>query len=275
MHPISLHSSCLAKRDLASRYAKDCQGPLIKLVKDSRLWSQLQILLGRHQVSAFSLFTRGSVPNSSAFACFVRWKWWLFVVLRRWQCLSAERLLFRDVSSVKLSIFLAPCHVNTGCIRLPCGLLFRFDGFGAFWCTWEEQQRFVVCNQDPCVLDVLVARQSLPWIWTMWRTTPYHRHWSPETLEECVECFYKQWLVKATAVNVCCLFCQVFFFFPSFQYCPIVQFWILVVTCCNLSAPQAGIAADSTKLVTSGFANRMADRVMQELLWDPQLFGFH
>ena len=37
-----------------------------------------------------------------------------------------------------------------------------------------------------------------------------------------------------------------------------------------VATSQAGIAADSTSLATSGFATRMADQVMQELLWDPQ-----
>ena len=177
MHPISLHSSCLAKRDLASRYAKDCQGLPRAIDKiGKRLQTLISVAdLARHQVLAFSLFTRGSVPNSSAFACFVRWKWWLFVVLRRWQCLSTERLLFRDVSSVKLSIFLAPCHVNTGSL---VGFCFGSHGFGAQGKC--NNVSLCVYNQDPCVLDVLVARQSLPWIWTIWRVTPCHRHWSPD-----------------------------------------------------------------------------------------------
>ena len=171
------------------RNAKDCQGLPRAIDKiGKRLQTLISVAdLARHQVLAFSLFTRGSVPNSSAFACFVRWKWWLFVVLRRWQCLSAERLLFRDVSSVKLSIFLAPCHVNTGSL---VGFCFGSHGFGAqgkcnnvslyiiktpvFWMFWWQGK---VCHGFGQYDEWhLVTGTDLP----------------TETLEECVECFYKQ-----------------------------------------------------------------------------------
>lgn len=108
----------------------------------------------------------------------------------------------------------------------PCGLLFRFDGFGAFWCTWEEQQRFVVCNQDPCVFGCSGGKAKFAMdLDNVTNDTLSQALISrPKLWRNVLNAFINRMVSESYCSEGLLLVLPSVFFIPSFQYCPIVQF---------------------------------------------------
>lgn len=169
------------------RIAKDCQGPLIKLVKDSRLWSQLQIL---HDT-----------------------RFWHFRCLHGAACQTA--LLLR-ASYAGSDDSLWYCGAGSASVQKDCCFeMFRVSSWAFFlrrvtsipaalWAFVSVRMGLVHKGSATMFRCVYIIKTPVFWMF-WWQGKVCHGfgqydEWHlvtgtdllTETLEECVECFYKQ-----------------------------------------------------------------------------------